>query len=81
MPLPQAMVDVRHRLTLQPHDGCFVLFVEAAVPLFALALQVCCDGAPGQSSHFCRLHMLSDVRQVAAFMISVCWLRLLLLVL
>lgn len=36
----QAVVDVRHRLTLQPQDGCFVLYVEAAVSLFALALQV-----------------------------------------
>uniref|UniRef100_A0A383VGJ7 Bardet-Biedl syndrome 7 n=1 Tax=Tetradesmus obliquus TaxID=3088 RepID=A0A383VGJ7_TETOB len=35
----QAVVDVRHRLTLQPQDGCFVLYVEAAVSLFALALQ------------------------------------------
>lgn len=34
------MVDVRHRLTLQPQDGCFVLYVEAAVSLFSLALQV-----------------------------------------
>lgn len=34
----QSVVDVRHRLALQ--DGSFVLFVEAAVSLFALALQV-----------------------------------------
>jgi hypothetical protein len=37
----QAVADVRHRLTLQPQDGHFVLYVEAAVSLFALALQVC----------------------------------------
>lgn len=35
----QSVVDVRHRLSLQ--EDCFVLFVEAAVSLFALALQVC----------------------------------------
>lgn len=37
----QAVVDVRHRLSLR-QDGCFVLFVEAAVSLFALALHVSC---------------------------------------
>jgi hypothetical protein len=36
----QSVVDVRHNLTLQ--DGAFLLYVESAVPLFALALQVCC---------------------------------------
>jgi hypothetical protein len=31
-------VDVKHRLTMQ--DGAFLLYVESAVPLFALAIKV-----------------------------------------
>lgn len=37
-----SVVDVKHRLTLQ--DGAFLLYVESAVPLFALALKVTLDG-------------------------------------
>jgi hypothetical protein len=47
------VVDVRHRLTLQPQDGCFVLYVEAAVSLFALALQVCDSCTAPQSAATC----------------------------
>lgn len=36
----QSVVDVKHRLSLQ--DGAFLLYVESAVPLFALALKVFC---------------------------------------
>jgi len=35
-----SVVDVKHRLSLQ--DGAFLLYVESAVPLFALALKVFC---------------------------------------
>jgi hypothetical protein len=34
----QAVVDVKHSMTLQ--DGAFLVYVESAVPLFALALKV-----------------------------------------
>ena len=34
----QCVVDVKHRLSMQ--EGAFMLYVESAVPLFALALKV-----------------------------------------
>lgn len=34
----QSVVDVKHRLSML--DGAFLLYVESAVPLFALALKV-----------------------------------------
>lgn len=38
MAVSLSVVDVKHRLSLQ--DGAFLLYVESAVPLFALALKV-----------------------------------------